>query len=202
VSAAAGPELLEVGRIGRPHGLNGEVAVSFVTDRVAERTTPGAELWAGETCLRVVSARPHRGRWLVFFEGVDDRDHAAGLTGTALRAAAVDDPDAIFVHQVVGKTVVDQHGTAHGPVASVLDNPASDLLELADGRLVPLVFVQEVDDTTVVVSVPAGLLDDEPGVRGEPDEPGVRGEPDVPGDPDEPDVSCEPEGASGGSGGG
>jgi 16S rRNA processing protein RimM len=159
VSEAADRQLLEVGRIGRPHGLKGEVAVTFLTDRVAERTEPGAELWVGSAALQVVAARPHRDKWLVSFAGVDDRDAAASLTGSIVRAVAVDDPEAVFVHQLIGKAVVDQHGTNHGAVAAVVDNPASDLLELADGRLVPLVFVEDVGEAQILVSVPAGLLE-------------------------------------------
>jgi 16S rRNA processing protein RimM len=159
VSEAADRQLLEVGRIGKPHGLKGEVVVTFLTDRVAERTAPGAELWVGGALHQVVAARPHRHKWLVSFAGVEDRDAAASLTGSIVRAVAVNDPEAAFVHQLIGKTIVDQHGTEHGPVAAVVDNPASDLLELADGRLVPLVFVEDVGDVQITVTVPAGLLD-------------------------------------------
>ncbi|MEO2156482.1 MAG: hypothetical protein ABGY30_07675, partial [Acidimicrobiales bacterium] len=60
-----------------------------------------------------------------------------------------------------GATVVDQHGTSHGTVVALLDNPASDLLELADGRLIPLVFVVGHEPgVSIQVDVPPGLLDD------------------------------------------
>lgn len=154
--------LLEVGRITRAHGLKGGVVVDLVTDRVAERTAPGTVLWAGERALEVVTAQPHQGKkWLVAFAGVDSRVEAERLHGQVLRAEAIEDPDALFVHQLIGCTVVDQHGTAHGPVVSVVANPASDLLELADGRLVPMVFVTGSDGSEVTVSVPVGLLDDD-----------------------------------------
>jgi 16S rRNA processing protein RimM len=161
VTAPAEPPLLEVGRIGRAHGLRGEVAVTFITDRVAERTAPGAELWAGELRLEVAAARPHGGKWLLSFAGVDDRDQARALTGSTLRAQALDESDTggVFVHELIGKVVVDQHGADHGPVVAVVENPASDLLELADGRLVPLAFLEAVSDSQVAVAVPPGLLD-------------------------------------------
>jgi 16S rRNA processing protein RimM len=161
VTGAAEPPLLEVGRIGKAHGLRGEVAVTFITDRVAERTVPGAELWAGDLRLEVVAARPHGRRWLVSFSGIEDRDSARSLTGARLRAVPVDadDPATVFVHELIGKVVVDQHGADHGPVVAVVENPASDLLELADGRLVPLAFLEEVSESQVAVSVPPGLLD-------------------------------------------
>lgn len=155
-------DLLEVGRITRAHGLKGGLVVDFVTDRVAERTAPGAVLWAGERRLEVMTAQPHQGtKWLIAFAGVTSREEAERLHGQVLRAEPIDDPDALFVHELIGRTLVDQHGTAHGPVVSVVANPASDLLELADGRLVPMVFVTGSEGSEVTVSVPAGLLDDD-----------------------------------------
>jgi 16S rRNA processing protein RimM len=75
-------------------------------------------------------------------------------------AEGIDDADALFVHELIGEQVVDQHGNRHGVVTSVLANPASDLLELADGRLIPMVFVRGHADGVISVDVPAGLLDD------------------------------------------
>lgn len=159
VAAERGP-LLEVGRVGKPHGLKGEVVVDFVTDRVDERTTPGAVLWAGDRRLEVRSARPHQRKWLVSFDDVSDRSDAERLRGLVLEAIAIDDPDTVFVHELIGKTLVDQHGASHGAVTAVVENPASDLLELGDGRLVPLAFLTRYDAEVVEVEVPAGLLDD------------------------------------------
>lgn len=165
---------LEVGRIGKAHGLKGEVVVDFSTDRTAERTAPGAELWSGDRRLLVVSARPHQQKWLIRFDGVADRNTAETLRGLVLAAEPVDDPEAVFVHELVGRTVIDQHGTDHGPVVAMVENPASDLLELDDGRLVPLAFYVSHDDDSVTVDVPAGLLDgialgdDAPGAGSEP----------------------------------
>jgi 16S rRNA processing protein RimM len=161
-SEAAEGLLLEVGRIGKAHGLNGEVSVDFVTDQLEARTAPGVELFAAERRLRVVTARPHQKRWLVRFEGIEDRNQAERLRGLTLRAVAIEDDDQVFVHELIGKSLVDQHGVDHGPIVAVIDNPASDLLELEDGRLVPLAFYQGHDDTVIEVSVPVGLLDDEP----------------------------------------
>ncbi|MEM8925713.1 MAG: ribosome maturation factor RimM [Actinomycetota bacterium] len=157
------PRLLEVGRIGKAHGLKGEVVVDFVTDRTSERTAVGALLRSGERSLVVVAARPHQQKWLVHFEGVTDRNAAEALRGLVLQAEAIDDPDTVFVHEVIGRHLVDQHGTDHGPVVAVVENPASDLMELGDGRLVPFAFIVDDEAATdaVTVSVPPGLLDDE-----------------------------------------
>jgi 16S rRNA processing protein RimM len=152
------PARLEVGRIARPHGLKGEVAVALITDR-AERVAPGAELATDNGVLRVVSSRAHQDRWLVFFEGVADRTSAERLAGTVLYADALDDPDALWVHDVVGTTVVERDGTTRGKVVAVIDNPAHDLLELDTGALVPVVFVLSSADGVTTIDPPAGLFE-------------------------------------------
>ena len=161
MSGSSDPQFLEVGRIGKAHGLKGEVVVDFITDRIAERTATGAELWAGETRLEIVAARPHKTKWIIRFDGVNSREQAESIRGALLTAPAIDDADAIFVHVLIGKSLVDQYGTNHGPIVAVVENPASDLLELADGQLVPLAFYVDSDEVVVSVSVPAGLLDDD-----------------------------------------
>lgn len=150
--------LLEVGRIARAHGIRGEVLVVLVSNR-PERVAPGAVLDSDRGALRVVASSPHQGRFIVAFEGVATRTEAEGLRGTVLRAEPLDEPDALWVHELVGASVVDRDGTEHGTVASVEANPASDLLVLADGRLVPLRFVVERAPGRLVVDVPPGLLD-------------------------------------------
>lgn len=161
--------VLEVGRIGRAHGLHGEVAVTFLSDR-PERTAPGAELSArtergAPRDLVVAHARRHQQRWLLRFEGIDDRDAAAALTGSVLYAAELPaDDDDMWVHELVGSTVVDTTERELGTIAAVEANPAHDLLVLDRGALVPVTFVIEratLPDGTrrVVVDLPEGLLD-------------------------------------------
>ncbi|MEZ5141340.1 MAG: hypothetical protein R2726_02295 [Acidimicrobiales bacterium] len=112
--------------------------------------------------LEVVTSRPHQHRWIVRLAGVDDREAAEARRGTVLRAEpeADDDPDAIWVHEVVGRRVVDQDGVDRGEVQALQANPASDLLVLDTGALVPLRFVVDHADPAVVrVDVPEGLFD-------------------------------------------
>jgi 16S rRNA processing protein RimM len=155
--AAAG---LELGRVGRPHGVRGEVVVMLDTDR-PERTTPGAVLRAGDRTLVVASARPHQGRWLVRFEGITDRNAAEELRGATLVGEALDDPGEgrIWVHDLVGEEVCNAAGTALGRVTAVEANPAHDLLVLDDGTIVPIVFVVDREPGVVTVDPPDGLLD-------------------------------------------
>lgn len=148
--------LLEVGRVTKAHGIRGEVIVELVTDRT-ERVAPGAVLEAGNMTLVVERSTPHQGRWIVAFEGVHDRDAAERLRGVVLSAPPIDDPSALWVHELIGSTVVDAGGVGRGRVVSVVANPASDLLELDGGTLVPLRFVTAFAGGIVTVDVPEGL---------------------------------------------
>jgi 16S rRNA processing protein RimM len=154
-----GATRLEVGRIGRAHGLRGELSVTLTSDR-SERLTPGAVLGTGERELVVRSSRPHQQRWLVCFEGIDDRTQAEQLQGAALFADALPtEGDELWVHELVGATVRDEAGNALGTVEAIEANPASDLLVLDGERLVPLRFVVAHEPGVVTVDLPDGLWD-------------------------------------------
>lgn len=150
--------LLEVGHVAKAHGIRGEVVVELITD-VIERLDAGASLSTNRGELVVVSSRPFGRRWLVNFEGVGDRDAAERLAGVVLRAPAIDDPEALWVHDLVGCTVVERNGAERGRIEAVQANPASDLLVLEGGGLVPIVFVVETSPGRVVIDPPAGLFD-------------------------------------------
>jgi 16S rRNA processing protein RimM len=152
------PDLLEVGRIGRPHGVRGELYVDLLTDR-EERVAVGSRLVARDDTLEVVAARPSNGRWLVVFAGVSDRTQAERLTGVQLLAAPIEDPDALWVHELIGSRVIETDGVDRGRCVSVLANPAHDLLELDSGALVPVTFVVSCVDGVTTVDVPEGLFD-------------------------------------------
>lgn len=103
-------------------------------------------------------------------DGVSDRVGAEALAGAILLAEAItDDPAGYWVHDLVGAEVVDVAGTVRGTVVTVLANPASDLLELDSGPLVPLRFATwvpgagpgEASPPRLVVDGPAGLLGDD-----------------------------------------
>ncbi|MGH8974957.1 MAG: ribosome maturation factor RimM, partial [Acidimicrobiia bacterium] len=110
------------------------------------------------------AGRPALARWIVAFEGVEDRNRAETLRGTVLLGPPVadagsDDDGEFWVHDLVGAVVTDPSGTVLGRVAAVEANPASDLLVLEDGALVPMVFVVEAGEGRVVIDPPAGLLE-------------------------------------------
>ena len=151
-------ELLEVGSIGRAHGTSGEVVVRLITDRT-ERLESGSKLAADVRELVVATSRPHQDRWLVRFEGVETRDQAEELRGWILRAPALRVANTLWVHELIGSTVREVSVTERGVVEAVVANPASDLLELDSGDLVPLTFVVEFVNGVVLIDVPDGLFD-------------------------------------------
>lgn len=159
---------LDVGRIDKAHGLKGEVLVTLTTNRL-ERVDPGAELFATDNTshdaadnllLVVAESRPHQHRFLVRFEGYTNRNAAEDLRGLDLTADPIDDPDEIWVHDLIGARLVLVDGTLLGEIASVESNPVSDLLIIDDKRIVPLTFFVEIaDDGTVIVDPPPGIFD-------------------------------------------
>jgi 16S rRNA processing protein RimM len=151
--------VLEIGHIRRAHGLRGQVAVELVTDRL-ERLTPGTRWYARGGWLTITGASPHQDRWLVTFDEISDRTTAQRYTNTPVYAEPLDDPEELWVHALVGAAVVEVDGTPRGTCVAVVANPASDLLELDSGALVPIVFVVEHTDGRVVIDPPEGLFED------------------------------------------
>jgi 16S rRNA processing protein RimM len=154
------PALLAVGRIVKPHGLRGEVIVSLTTNR-EERVAVGSVLIADDgRAFTVLRSSPHRGRHIVTFDGVHGIEAAEALRDTPLSAPPLVDPDTLWVHDLIGSAVLDGSGTALGTVVGVEANPASDLLVLDGGGLIPLRFVTGSEPgATVTVEIPDGLLD-------------------------------------------
>jgi 16S rRNA processing protein RimM len=164
-----------VGRIGRPHGVRGEVSVEVRTDDPEGRLAPGTTVDTdpqGAGPLTISSGRVHSGRLLLAFEGYADRTAAERLRGVLL-VADVDpderptDPDEYFDHQLAGLTARTTSGEHVGTVAEVLHLPGQDVLSVRrdDGSEVLVPFVREIvpsvdiDAGLVVVDPPPGLLD-------------------------------------------
>jgi 16S rRNA processing protein RimM len=151
---------LEVGRIGRAHGLRGEVVITPVSN-VAGRFERGATLWIDGRPRVVASSRPNQHRYVVRFEGVDDRNAAELLRNKVVEAEPLADaPEGeLWVHELIGSEVRDRAGAVLGSVVAVEANPAHDLLVLDSGALVPMVFVVSSENGVVVIEPPDGLLD-------------------------------------------
>lgn len=147
----------------RPHGLRGQVVVELLTNRV-ERVAVGAKLQGPAGELEVVRASPQRevdgrSRWLISFGGIDTREQAEGLRGAILSAPPLCDPEALWVHELIGTEVVEVSGSRIGVVEAVQSNPASDLLVLSGGVLIPLSFVVHHQPGRLTVDLPPGLLE-------------------------------------------
>jgi 16S rRNA processing protein RimM len=162
-----------VARIGRAHGLRGEVTIEVRTDAPQERFVPGAQFTTDPATagpLQLETVRDHNGTLLLGFVSARDRSAAEGLRGVLLLAdtdEAGDDEDAWYEKDLVGLSVVTVSGEPVGEVVALEPRPTQDLLvvRLTDGReaLVPFVvaIVPEVDVAggRVVIDPPAGLFD-------------------------------------------
>lgn len=138
-----------VGRIGKPHGIRGEVTLEVRTDEPERRFAVGMQLHAesGGARFTVEQARWHSGRLVARFVEVPDRDAAEAARDTILMAAVAEDEnpseeDEYFDRQLVGLRALSVEGRELGTVRRVLHLPSQDTLEIAtpDGiRLVPFV---------------------------------------------------------------
>ena len=151
-------DLLEVGTIAKAHGTSGEVVVRLITNQT-ERLNHGSRLMSDLGELVVSKSRPHHDKWLVQFNGVGTRTQAEELRGLTLRAAPLDIPDALWVHELIGSVVKEVSGAERGTVKAGVANPASDLMELDTGHLVPLTFVVDFAEGIISVDVPDGLFE-------------------------------------------
>ncbi|MFB9837273.1 ribosome maturation factor RimM [Actinoallomurus acaciae] len=163
---------LVVGRIGRPHGVRGEVSVDVRTDDPAARFAPGSSLATEDAgTLTVETVRAHSGRLLVRFAGIDDRTAAEALRGLLLLVDSAeippsDDPEEFHDHELIGLAAVDPDGTELGEIVDV-EHHGQDLLVLrrpsGDEALVPFVgaIVPTIDLPAgrVVLDPPPGLLE-------------------------------------------
>lgn len=154
---------LEIGRIGKAHGLRGEVTAVITSDR-PERTAPGAVWILDSGAFTVRAIRPFQTKWIAALDGVETREAAEALTGSVISGDPIADDDALWAHELLGATVVTPDGTEWGSVTGIYPNPANDLIELADGTLIPTVFVTDASGLPerVVVDPPEGLLQGEP----------------------------------------
>jgi 16S rRNA processing protein RimM len=191
---------LVVARIGRAHGIKGEVTVEVRTDEPELRLGPGAVLSTDPPAagpLTIATGRVHSGRLLLRFEGVEDRTAAEALRNTLLIAEVdpeerPEDPEEFYDHQLIDLDVVTADGTPVGRITEISHLPYQDLLVVArpDGTEVLIPFVSEIvpevdlDEQRAVVVPPPGLLDEVPdapadgadGAEGTPDADGADGE--------------------------
>ncbi|MFB7917887.1 ribosome maturation factor RimM [Streptomyces sp. NPDC056061] len=167
---------LVVARIGRAHGIKGEVTVEVRTDEPELRLAPGAVLATDPAAagpLTIETGRVHSGRLLLRFEGVRDRTAAEALRNTLLIAEVdptelPEEPEEFYDHQLVDLDVVLADGTEIGRITEIAHLPSQDLLivERPDGAEVMIPFVEEIvteidlEEQRAVIVPPPGLIDE------------------------------------------
>lgn len=164
---------VQVGRIGRPHGLKGEVTVVASTDNPDRFATGSSFLTDGEEPRRLTVAemRRHHGHLLIRFEGCEDRDNAEALRGLNLTIAPEErrplEEGEYWPQDLEGLIALDRSGDRVGVVTGVVLGDAQDRLVIttSTGRDVEIPFVDELVSEVhpsggfVVVMPPEGLLD-------------------------------------------
>jgi 16S rRNA processing protein RimM len=167
---------LVVARIGRAHGIKGEVTVEVRTDEPELRLAPGAVLAtdpASAGPLTIETGRVHSGRLLLRFEGVGDRNGAEALRNTLLIAEVdpeelPEEEDEYYDHQLIDLDVVTEEGETVGRISEISHLPSQDLfiVERADGTELMIPFVAEIvteidlEEQRAVIAPPPGLIDD------------------------------------------
>ena len=148
------PDLVSVGKVGRPHGVDGSFFVEGPSDH-PERFANGATLYAdGEPAKVVVSKRGSGRRPVIRLDRPVERGTALAVPREALPPL---DEDEYYGFQLVGLSVEEEGGRVLGRVKEVLDYPANDVLELDSGVLLPLVEAcvrqEDLEGGRIVVSV-------------------------------------------------
>lgn len=167
---------LVVGRLGRPHGVHGEISVEVRTDEPEIRFAKGSKLSVKESNnqLTVLSSRWHQEKMLVKFEEITDRDLANEIKGKTLTIKI--DPNTIetkkdqyYEFQLAGLKVIDKNDKTLGQIKEVITNLAQDLLvvETVDKREVLVPFVKQIvtnvdlEKKLIIMDPPTGLFDEE-----------------------------------------
>jgi len=161
---------LTVAKVGKPHGLKGDVFVDLRTDQPEQRFAIGQVLGTDPDCgtLTVAASRIQNGRWVLRFNEVSDRTEAEGLTGLDLTVpeSDSDEEDAWYSHELVGMTAALGDGTVVGKVTGIDHGAAHDFLILREpnGASTLIPFVKEIvpsvdkEKKMVTLTPPGGLL--------------------------------------------
>ncbi len=165
--------LLIVGRIGRVHGVRGEVTVEVRTDSPEDRFQIGKSIATDPSKfgpLTITGQRWHNGILLLTFDGVSDRGAAEKIKNVLLMAdvdIAESDADEFHVQLLIGSTIELIDGTVLGTIDDVLTTKGQNLLSfMRGGKQVLIPFVKAIVPTVdiagrkVVITPPEGLLDE------------------------------------------
>jgi 16S rRNA processing protein RimM len=181
LSKALDPELIVVGHLSKPHGTKGELYVWPLTDRPETTFYPGASLLLSlpgselpdETLppAEIYAVRPYRRGYLLFLEGIRDRNASELLRDRYLLRPFADteplDEGEIFYHQLLGMTIVTSGGEEIGKVREVYGLRPAELLDVQrpDGNSLLIPFIREfvvgwdTEERRMVIEPPEGLLE-------------------------------------------
>ena len=167
------PTYVAVGKLRRPHGVQGEIIMDVYTD-FPERLRPGMLLYAGETHqpLKPEHRRGHQNSLLMTFEGYTSPEEVGVLRNTILYLPVDTLPDLpageYYHHQLIGLEVFDEAGKLLGQASAILETGANDVLvvrpEIGREILLPLIdaVLLEVNlpERKIRVHVLPGILDE------------------------------------------
>jgi len=151
-----------VGRVGRPHGVNGAFFVEVPSERDEVFAVGSTVLAAGEPAKVVSSVRGSGGRPVIRLDRAVERGAELAVPRDSLPQLPAEEGE-FYVFELVGLTVEQEDGRVLGRVREVLQYPANDVLELDSGASLPLVeaCVRQVDVTGGRIVVAAGFADPE-----------------------------------------
>ncbi|MDO4910962.1 MAG: ribosome maturation factor RimM [Corynebacterium sp.] len=159
-----------IGRVVKPHGIRGELAVESTTDTPEERFYIGAVLRGRQTGkereITIKTLRVHKGRFLLTFEEIPDRTAAESLRGMKFWAEPIYEEDGFYDHELEGLEVR-ENDEVIGIVEGVMHLPAGEILQVAldSDKEVLIPFREEivpevnVEEGWVLITPPEGLLD-------------------------------------------
>jgi 16S rRNA processing protein RimM len=151
------PELIRVGRVGKPHGLDGSFVVEDASE-TRELFAVGARIFVDGEAAEVVGTKQARGRPVIRLDRRVERGKELCVPRDALAPTAEGE---YYVFQLVGLQVEEEGGAQLGVVTDVAPGVANDVLELDTGLALPLV-----EDCVIDVDLAAGRIVVAPGFSG------------------------------------
>jgi 16S rRNA processing protein RimM len=168
------PEFLVVGKLGKPHGLHGEIVMDIYTD-FPERLQPGETVFVGPQFLplQIIKRRSHTRGMLIFFAGCQTREEVAEFRNHLVYVRTADRPQLemgeYYHHQLLGLQVIDEEGQILGLLERILETSANDVYLVRDESgaelLLPaiesVILEIDLDHNQMLVHLLPGLLSQE-----------------------------------------
>jgi 16S rRNA processing protein RimM len=155
-SSSGEPEFLVVGKLGKPHGVRGEIVMDVYTE-FPERLAPGVTVYVGSRYqpLQISKTRPHSRGMLLGFEGYQSRDEIAEMRNMLVQVRTADRPELpegdYYHHQLLGLQVTDENGTGLGRITAIIETGANDVYviqnDMGEEVLIPAIesVIKDID---------------------------------------------------------